>query len=100
MHSFGENPVLATDPVHLPTPSLRAQVSITAFLPVDNATAFNVLRDLQLEPRSDSAVGSTQGLTEMFLLQPVDTWQDYISNLDMPNYFLTFSALICNGKPR
>ena len=32
----------------------------------------------------------------MFIEQPIDTWQAYIENLDMPNYYVTFSALVAN----
>lgn len=72
------------------------QVSIEAFLPMSNATAFNILRDLQTIPRSASAVESTQALTQMFLEQPVDDWQAGIDALDMPDYYLTFAALVGN----
>jgi len=79
------------------------QVSIEAFLddpdeegPGANATSFAILRDLNETLRSASAVGSTQALTEMFIQQPVATWQSYIEELDMPNYYLTFSALLVN----
>lgn len=78
------------------------QVSISAFLddPADvpgaNATAFSILRDLQPTLRSASAVDSTQALTNMFIEQPVSAWQKYIADLDMPNYYLTFAALVSN----
>jgi len=51
------------------------QVSIEAFLSPENATAFSILRDLQEAPRSASAVGSTQALTQTFIDEPVDQWQ-------------------------
>jgi len=76
------------------------QVSIQAFLPDPssggNSTAFAVLRDLNTTLRSASAVDSTNALTQMFIVQDVSQWQHYIENLDMPNYYLTFAALVCN----
>mmetsp|Transcript_26570 Transcript_26570/g.71212 ORF Transcript_26570/g.71212 Transcript_26570/m.71212 type:complete len:284 (+) Transcript_26570:71-922(+) len=73
------------------------QVSINNFLdPEGNQTTFAILRDLNTTLRSASAEESSQALTDMFIEQPIDTWQAYIENLDMPNYYVTFSALVAN----
>jgi hypothetical protein len=65
------------------------QVSITNFLDPDgNQTEYAILRDLNTTLRSASAVVQTQELTDMFINTEVDTWQNYMANLDMPNYYL------------
>jgi len=73
------------------------QVTIANFLDPDgDQTTFAVLRDLNTTLRSASADESAQALTDMFITEPIDTWQAYIENLDMPNYYVTFAALVGN----
>jgi hypothetical protein len=73
------------------------QVSIQNFLTPDgNQTEYAILRDLNTTLRHASAVDQTQELTDMFITTNVDTWQAYFSNLDMPDYYLTFAALVVN----
>jgi len=58
-------------------------------------TNSSVVRELSLSPRSGNAVTTTQGLINMFSESPVDQWTDLILALDMPDYFTTFSGLVC-----
>lgn len=54
----------------------------------------SVIYDLQLTPRPNSGVEINDIVTEMFLYDDVNTWTDTLLNLDMPNYYLTYGAIV------
>ncbi|XP_023321882.1 uncharacterized protein LOC111696503 [Eurytemora carolleeae] len=63
---------------------------------VDNLpTESSIVKELSLTSRSGSAVQATQGLTELFITTPVENWTQAILDLDVPDYYLTFSGLVC-----
>ena len=60
----------------------------------NTTAARTTLLDLSAEGnRSASAVDSARALTETLLSAPLDTWQQSITDLDMPVYFISFAAL-------
>ena len=54
-----------------------------------------VVQNLREEPRSMTAIEVNDVVTDMFLKQHVNTWTGILSNLDMPNYYLSFAAIVC-----
>ena len=74
-------------------------IDVTAYLAhqvtIQNLGGDTILRELSSEPRRASGVEQTKELVEFMSTQPPSEWEDWINNqLDMPNYYITFSALV------
>lgn len=78
--------------------SFIAHQASVEYLPCDKESGqCAILHDLNTTSRAFTAVNSTQRLTEMFRTTPVDSWiQGIDTSLDIPQYYITFSAIICN----
>lgn len=61
---------------------------------VSNLKGSSIIHELSPTPRSKSGVESNNDLNEALRTQPPSTWKDAINNLDMPQYYFTFSALV------
>jgi hypothetical protein len=73
-------------------------ISVLSFL-LHQSTVANlpstspILHSLNTTARP-SGIDSTQQLTDMFRTAPVDSWEAKILSVDMPQYMVTFSAII------
>ena len=45
--------------------------------------------------RSGSAIDASNVVTQMVRAEPVENWEAILDNLGLPNYYMTFSGIIC-----
>ena len=54
-----------------------------------------IINDLSTSAREKNAVELNAELSNMFVNNPIEEWDDVITGMDKPNYWLTFAGIVC-----